>query len=59
MLLAILLLLLIVALFGVGIAVKAAVWLVWFALILGLLWIIGWFIGGGASDAGRRRWYSW
>jgi hypothetical protein len=60
MLFAILLLLLILALFGVGIAVKAAVWLIWVALILGALWIIGWFIGAGASaGAGRRRWYSW
>jgi hypothetical protein len=30
------------------------------ALILGVLWIMGWFIGSGAAaGAGRRRWYSW
>jgi hypothetical protein len=55
---AIVVLLLILALFGAGFAVKA---LLWVALILFVLWLIGFFIGSGAAgaDGGRRRWYYW
>jgi hypothetical protein len=53
---AILLLLLIALLFGVGIA--AAKWLIFLAVILLVLWIVGWVIGAGAAEGGaRRRWY--
>jgi hypothetical protein len=56
---AILLLLLIAILFGVGAA--AVSWLIWLAVILLVLWIVGWVVGAGAaSGAGtRRRWYYW
>jgi hypothetical protein len=54
---AIVVLLLILVLFGVGFAVKA---LLWVALALFVLWLIGFFIGAGAASAeGRRRWYYW
>ena len=56
MIAAILLLLLIAILFGVGFA--AVKFLIWLALALFILWIIGWVIGSGAS-AGGRRWYYW
>jgi hypothetical protein len=55
---AVLLLLLIAVLFGVGLAAKAAAWLLWIALLLAMLWIAGWFIGAG-TGVGRRRWYYW
>ena len=48
---AILLLLLIAILFGVGFAVHA---LLWIALILLAVWIIGWLAHGP-----QRRWYYW
>ena len=59
MLVAVLLLLLIALLFGIGIVAKAAAWLVWLAVILALIWIVGWFVGGVAAEGSRRRWYSW
>ena len=58
MVVAVLLLLLIALLFGVGIMAEAAAWLVWLALILAVIWIIGWIVGGTAAEGGRR-WYSW
>lgn len=48
---AIILLLLIAILFGVGFAVKA---LLWIAIVLLALWLIGWL----AHPTGRR-WYYW
>ena len=50
---ALLVLILILALFGgLGFAVHA----LWFVLIAALLlWAIGWFVG--AADGGRRSWY--
>jgi hypothetical protein len=51
---AILFLILIAIKFGVGFAVKA---LLWIAIALFALWIVGWVIGAGS--AGSRRWYYW
>jgi hypothetical protein len=59
MVVAVVLLLLIALLFGVGVVAKAAAWLLWLALILALIWIVGWIVGGTAAEGGRRRWYSW
>ena len=55
---AIVVLVLILALFGLGFAVKA---LLWVALALFVIWLIGFFIGAGAAttEGGRRRWYYW
>jgi hypothetical protein len=54
---AIVALILIVALFSLGFAVKA---LLWVALALLVLWAIGWFMGlASSSGDGRRRWYYW
>jgi hypothetical protein len=53
---AILVLLLIAVLFGLGFAVKA---LIWIALALFVLWLIGWFVGTGAAAGNSRRWYYW
>lgn len=58
MVVAVVLLLFIALLFGVGIVANAAAWLVWLALILAAIWIIGWIVGGTAAE-GHRRWYSW
>ncbi len=44
-------LLIIAVLFGLGFAVKL---LLWVALILLILWLLGW-----AVRPGRRRWYYW
>jgi hypothetical protein len=66
MVVAFLLLLVIALLLGIGVVVQAATWLIWLALVLGVLWIVGWFVGAGAAaaseavgEARRRRWYSW
>jgi hypothetical protein len=66
MVVAFLLLLVIALLLGIGVLVQAATGLIWLALILGVLWIVGWFVGAGATAASeavdgsrRRRWYSW
>jgi hypothetical protein len=59
MVVAVVLLLLIALLFGVGVVANAAGWLIWIALILALIWIVGWFVGGTAAESSRRRWYSW
>ena len=54
---AIVVLLLIAILFGLGFAVKA---LLWIALVLLVLWLLGWLITFGAAAGGpRRRWYYW
>ena len=66
MVVAFLLLLVIALLLGIGVVVQAAMWLIWLALILGVLWIVGWFVGAGAAAGSaavdgsrRRRWYGW
>ena len=52
---ALIVLLLILALFG-GLGFAAHV--LWFVLIAALiLWVIGFFVGGIESGASRRRWY--
>jgi len=52
----ILLVLLIALIFGgLGFAVHA-LW--WIALIVLILWLIGFAVGGAANTGGRRRWYS-
>lgn len=54
---AILALIIIAVLFGLGFVVKA---LLWIALVLLVVWAVGWFIGvGTAAPTGRRRWYYW
>jgi energy-coupling factor transporter transmembrane protein EcfT len=52
---ALLVLLLILAVFG-GLGIAAHV--LWFVLIAAvILWVLGFFVGGVASAGGRRRWY--
>jgi hypothetical protein len=52
---ALIVLLLILALFG---GLGFAAHFLWFILIAALvLWVLGFFIGGIESHAGRRRWY--
>jgi hypothetical protein len=52
---ALIILLLILALFG-GLGFVAH--FLWFVLIAAvILWIIGFFVGGVESGVGRRRWY--
>jgi hypothetical protein len=57
---AIVVLLLIAVLFGLGFVVK---FLFWVALALLVIWAIGFFVGAGAGAGaragGRRRWYYW
>ena len=54
---AIVVLLLILALFG-GLGFAAHIlWLVLIAAVI--LWLVGFVIGGVESGAGRRRWYRW
>jgi hypothetical protein len=36
----------------------AAAFLLWLAVALFVLWVIGWFIGG-VSETSGRRWYYW
>jgi hypothetical protein len=56
MLLILLFLLLIFLFFGLGFAVHA-LWIV--AVILFVLWIIGFAVGRGASAGAGRGWYRW
>jgi hypothetical protein len=52
---ALIVLLLILAIFG-GLGFAAHVlWLVLIAAVI--LWLIGFFVGGAAGGMGRRRWY--
>ncbi len=52
---ALIVLLLILALLG---GLGFAAHFLWFVLIVALaLWVLGFFIGGVGSGAGRRRWY--
>lgn len=54
---ALIVLLLILAIFG-GLGFAAHV--LWFVLIAAIiLWVIGFLIGGVESGMGRRRWYRW
>ena len=53
----VLVLLLVLILFGAGFALKA-LW--WIAVILLILWLLGFVFRGGAGDGGARgRWYRW
>ncbi|MFF3560875.1 hydrophobic protein [Streptomyces sp. NPDC002574] len=51
-----LVLLLAVVLFGAGFAVKI-LW--WVALIILVLWLLGFVMRGTSSGGGRSRWYRW
>lgn len=52
---ALVILLLILAIFGGG---GFAVHVLWYVLIaLVILWLVGFFVGGATSTDGRRRWY--
>jgi hypothetical protein len=52
---ALIILLLIIALFGgLGFAVHVLWWVLLAAVVL---WILGFFVGGVESGVGRRRWY--
>ncbi|MGO9499369.1 MAG: hydrophobic protein [Solirubrobacteraceae bacterium] len=54
---AIVVLLLILALFG-GLGFAAHIlWLVLIAAVI--LWLVGFLVGGVESGVGRRRWYRW
>lgn len=54
---ALVVLLLILALFG-GLGFVANV--LWYVLIAAvILWLIGFFVGGVPAGGGRRRWYRW
>jgi hypothetical protein len=56
-LVALIVLLLILAIFG-GLGFAAHVlWIVLIAAVI--LWLIGFLIGGAESGLGRRRWYRW
>jgi hypothetical protein len=59
MVVALVLLLLIALLFGLGVVAKAGGLLVWLALILAVIWVVGWIVGGTNAEGSRRRWYSW
>ena len=49
-------LLIVIALFVVGFAVVK--FLIWVAIVLAILWLIGFFVRGTAGG-GRARWYRW
>jgi hypothetical protein len=51
-----LVLLLAVILFGVGFLVKA-LW--WVALVVIVLWLLGFVVRGGSGTGRRGRWYRW
>ncbi|MGX1899355.1 DUF5670 family protein [Streptomyces anulatus] len=51
-----LVLLLALVLFGVGFAVKA-LW--WIAVIVLVLWLVGFFVRPAARGGRRGRWYRW
>ncbi|MDT0440486.1 MULTISPECIES: hydrophobic protein [Streptomyces] len=52
----ILVLLLALILFGAGFALKA-LW--WIAVIVLVVWLLGFVIRPGAGSGGRGRWYRW
>jgi len=51
-----LVLLLVLVLFGVGFALKA-LW--WIAIILLVLWLLGFVFRGAGRSGTRGRWYRW
>ncbi|CAM5741561.1 Hydrophobic protein OS=Streptomyces alboniger OX=132473 GN=CP975_01220 PE=4 SV=1 [Streptomyces alboniger] len=51
-----LVLLLVLILFGAGFAVKL-LW--WIALVVLVLWLLGFLMRGTTSGGGRGRWYRW
>jgi hypothetical protein len=51
-----LVLLLVLILGGVGLASAAVHWLLWIALILLVVWVVGFFMRSAGSGA---RWYRW
>ncbi|MDH6213282.1 hydrophobic protein [Streptomyces sp. NPDC001002] len=51
-----LVLLLVLVLFGAGFAVKL-LW--WIALVVLVLWVLGFLMRGTTSAGGRSRWYRW
>jgi hypothetical protein len=51
-----LVLLLALILFGAGFALKA-LW--WIAIIVLVLWLLGFVFRGAGASGGRRRWYRW
>ena len=53
----VILLVLLIALILGGLGFAAHV-LWWIALVVFILWLIGFAVGGGARTGGRRRWYS-
>jgi hypothetical protein len=56
MVIAIIALIVILALLGLGFAVKALLWL---GLVLLVIWVVGWFMGVADGTDSRRRWYYW
>ncbi|MFE3323409.1 hydrophobic protein [Streptomyces sp. NPDC059176] len=51
-----LVLLLVLVLFGAGFAVKALWWL---ALVVLLVWLLGFVVRSTPTGGGRGRWYRW
>ncbi|MFJ4675395.1 hydrophobic protein [Kitasatospora sp. NPDC088783] len=51
-----LVLLLALVLFGAGFAVKV-LW--WVAIVVFVLWLVGFIVRGANSTGGRGRWYRW
>ncbi|MFD4501634.1 hydrophobic protein [Streptomyces sp. NPDC058457] len=51
-----LVLLLVLILFGAGFAVKL-LW--WIALVVLVLWLLGFLVRGTTGAGGRSRWYRW
>ncbi|GGS95646.1 MULTISPECIES: hydrophobic protein [Streptomyces] len=51
-----LVLLLVLILFGAGFALKI-LW--WIALVVLVLWLLGFLVRGTTSGGGRGRWYRW
>lgn len=51
-----LVLLLILILFGAGFAVEV-LW--WIALVVLVLWVLGFLMRGTSAGGGRSRWYRW
>jgi hypothetical protein len=52
----VLVLLLALILFGVGFALKV-LW--WFAIIVAVIWLLGFFLRSTGADGKRGRWFRW
>lgn len=52
-------LLIIAVIFAVGVVSEATTPFVWVALTLFVVWVIGWPVGTGSFQDGRRHWYHW